>query len=961
MKKNQMMCSAARHLTRGRMAAEHPACRSHEEATMLNTRVRRLPVLLVTVLALMAVLRSEPIWAADACPAGAPTIDPGTQPILDAFKRFINSQWSTQANKAGVDPLTFDSGNQTTGCPSDGGTDCFFDLGLTNCEHTTFYVNVSDLTGLSKVQFNLTEVNFNPQDAAAHASAGPDAGKITDGVFAPEGTSWNDSRYSVVLPTNDLRNALVIDLAAVVPVCGGQGPSSCSKPPTVQADNNDKYQLDYSSDGTNWTTLGQFPTSSSSGLRTRSLSSKDFSARYLRVWAASGDGKYAVSELKLWNTAGQPVSLGKSAVGPRPYQIDDGVFAPNGTSWNDTQYAVVLPIEGPGHALVIDLGAAMSLCGNGFDCLSEPTIQADHNDVYQLDYSVDGVNWITYGQFPTVSNGGLQTRTFQCNTRPDLSQPCSATNHGPNFTARYVRVWAVSGDGEYSVAELKLYNTSSVLVSTGQLTSGPEPLVTNDEFAPEGTAYNDTRYATILPICASSGSNSNSNSTCPAAGAQSAAVMIDLGTSFSFSQLKLQADQNDTYQIDASADGVSWTPLATAPPVSGHGLTSRTITSVSNNPVRYLRVYATAGDGAYAVSELQPYAAVNSACGYASGANAGQSFSCSYDGQFGVGVTEFPISFTVDQTCAYLRCTNGTSSGNTSSTCVNNANCTAMVSLENTLNDFCSGSCASGMPASVLTYGNMPPGFPVATLSDLSCTKSLGSLGAAVQGVVESVVSKTVNGLFNGFLTPPEQVPSTVKNSNYVNVAIESAKGLDPAPPIVCEAEPGSTPPPNTVLKGSASRIGSAGDSGSVRLSGRFKAAESIDLSRVSLRIDELLDEIGGVGEIVRNVSGASLFPVDLQPRAGSTPTAAIYETASGVRPVIRAEVKSRDAATGLMEFSIQVDRAALPTEPSSCAGDGPASARLATTFELGTGVQTLASVHAVQDWRCGDTQLTTP
>ena len=930
---------------------------------MLDGRVRQFSVLLVIVLALIALPRSRPIWAADACPAGAPTSDPGTQPIFDAFKSFINSQWATQAKKAGADPLALNSGNQTAACPSDGDTDCL-SVGLTECEHTDFFVNFSNLIGLSNIQFGLIEViGFNPKDVAAHASAGPDAGKITDGVFALEGTTWNDSRYSVVLPTNDPRHALVIDLGAVVTVCGGQGPSSCSKPQTIQADNNDKYQLDYSSDGTNWTTFGQFPTSSSGGLRTRTLSSKDFSARYVRVWAASGDGKYAVSELKLWSTAGQPVSLGKSAVGPRPYQIADGVVAPNGTSWNDTQYAVVLPIEGPGHALVIDLGAAMSICGNGFDCLSEPVIQADHNDVYQLDYSLDGVSWVTYGKFPTVSSSGLQTRTFQCNTRPDPSQPCSATNHGPNFTARYVRVWAVSGDGDYSVSELQLYNTSSVLVSTGKLTSGPEPLATNDEFAPEGTDFNDTRYATILPICASSGSNSNSNSTCPAAAAQSAAVMIDLGASFSISQLKLQADQNDTYQIDASADGASWTSLATAPPVSGHGLTSRTIASLSSNPVRYLRVYATAGDGNYSVSELQAFtAAANTACAYASGANAGQSFSCSYDGQFEVAAANIPVSFTVVQTCASLRCTDlFGATGSTSSTCVNNANCTATVILENTSSNFCSGSCASGTPASVLTYGNMPTGYPGVTLSNLSCDKSLGSLASAVEGVVTTTVSREVNGLFNGFLTPPTQVPSTVKNGQYVNVAIESAKGLNPAPPIVCEAEPGSTPPTNTALQGKASRVGNAGNSGSVTLSGRFTAQSAIDLSRASLRIDELLDEFHGVGELVRNGAGRPLFPMSLRPRAGSTTTAAIYQTASGVLPTVRAEVKTRDASKGVMEFSIRVDRAALPTEPSGCAGTGPGFAQLATTFRLGTDAQTLATVHVVQDWQCGDTTLTTP
>ena len=628
---------------------------------MLATRLGRFLVLLVSLLALVAVLRPQPIWAAATCSGAAS--DPGTQPIFSAFTAYLNSQWAKAATTSTppLDPFAVDSGDQGAACPSDGDSTCAFDTGLPDCEHTTFFVNFSELKGLSNLRFGGIQVlGFNSKDVAAHASAGPDAGKITDGVFAPEGTEWNDARYSVVLPsTNDPRQALVIDLGAAVTVCGGGGPSSCSNKPTIQADNNDKYQLDYSSDGTIWTTFGQFPTVSSSDLRTRTLAGKDFTARYVRVWAASGDGKYGVSELKLWNTAGQPVSLGKSAVGPRPYQIADGVFAPNGTSWNNTQYAVVLPTEGPGHALVIDLGAAMSICGNGFDCLSEPSIQADDNDVYQLDYSLDGVSWVKYGQFPTVSNGGLQTRTFQCNTRPDLSQPCSATNHGPNFTARYVRVWAVSGDGEYSVSELQLYNTSSVIVSQNKLTSGPEPLVTNGEFAPEGTEWNDTRYADILPICASSGSNSNPNSTCPAAAAQSAAVIIDLGTSFSISQLKLQADQNDTYQIDASADGASWIALGTAPVVSGHGLTTRTITPLSSNPVRYLRVYATAGDGSYSVSALQAFTATaNTACAYASGANAGQSFSCTYDGQFGAfPATNLSVSFTVVQTCAYLRCT----------------------------------------------------------------------------------------------------------------------------------------------------------------------------------------------------------------------------------------------------------------------------------------------------------------
>lgn len=72
-------------------------------------------------------------------------------------------------------------------------------------------------------------------------------------------------------------------------------------------------------------------------------------------------------------------------------------------------------------------------------------------------------------------------------------------------------------------------------------------------------------------------------------------------------------------------------------------------------------------------------------------------------------------------------------------------------------------------------------------------------------------------------------------------------------------------------------------------------------------------------------------------------------------------EVKTRDASKGVMEFSIRVDRAALPTEPSSCAASGAAAVQLATAFRLGSDAETLATVHSVQDWRCGDTSLKTP
>src|SRR5262249_41356566 len=157
--------------------------------------------------------------------------------------------------------------------------------------------------------------------------------------------------------------------------------------------------------------------------------------------------------------------------------------------------------------------------------------------------------WTEYGQFLTTSGSGLQTRGIpSCGQQGGPSQ-CDQNGHNPNFTARYVRVWAVSGDGSYSVSELQLWNTSSQWVSLGKPTYGPEPPITNGEFANAGTSWNDTGYATILPSCGSTG---NTLSKCVTSSAKSAAATVDLGGIFPVSQLTIQADQDDTYQVDSS-------------------------------------------------------------------------------------------------------------------------------------------------------------------------------------------------------------------------------------------------------------------------------------------------------------------------------------------------------------------------------------------------------------------------
>src|SRR5262249_14179082 len=377
---------------------------------------------------------------------------------------------------------------------------------------------------------------------------------------------------------NDPRSALVIDLGTPVTVCGDPR-NGCHSGPVIQADNDDIYQLDYlSNDGVTWFTVGQFPKCCDSGLRTRALTAsgvayKNFTAQSVRVYAFSGGAHFYVSELQLWGTSGSnPISVGKHAVGPRPYVITDGVFCPN-CSASDSNVAVILNhLTGPSPALVVDLrdsqGNPRIICGYGPLCGttgSTPLIEADDDATYVFDYSTDGKNWTTYpGHFGPCCSPGEQKRTLSCSVFPDTPEPCTSTNHGSNFTASFVRVYAFKGGNTFAVSELQFWDTTGKLISVNAPTYGPEPLITNGEFAPEGTTTSDSTYANyafILPPCAANkgggGNGTPTSSTCPTASAQTPAFLIDLSAQFPISSVVMQADAAHAFTVESSMDGQS--------------------------------------------------------------------------------------------------------------------------------------------------------------------------------------------------------------------------------------------------------------------------------------------------------------------------------------------------------------------------------------------------------------------
>ena len=82
---------------------------------------------------------------------------------------------------------------------------------------------------------------------------------------------------------------------------------------------------------------------------------------------SDGGSNWSVSELQLWDTSKNLISVGKPAVGPLPYQIMDGKVAPS-EQWDaaDANYSVVLPHKtGSATALMVDLGRVVILEEHG--------------------------------------------------------------------------------------------------------------------------------------------------------------------------------------------------------------------------------------------------------------------------------------------------------------------------------------------------------------------------------------------------------------------------------------------------------------------------------------------------------------------------------------------------------------------------------------------------------------------
>lgn len=244
--------------------------------------------------------------------------------------------------------------------------------------------------------------------------------------------------------------------------------------------------------------------------------------------------------------------------------VTDGLVFLEGMPW-DTRPSLELDDEST--VASVDIGSIYEL--------GSMNIFADCNDTYRVESSTDGVSWITLWDVPTSC--GFRTRTTV------FAQPVKA---------RHLRLFATGGDTLYSVVELQAFCADQgfnlvqgKLVTLAGGTDGTAESLTDGLTMAEGVEWN------VRPSLEFSDT--------------SATATVDLQAVQSIANLRLQADCNDSYRVEGSEDGVSWTALWDI----GHhptycGFRARSTVLSPPASARYLRVSATGGDGLYSVSEL---------------------------------------------------------------------------------------------------------------------------------------------------------------------------------------------------------------------------------------------------------------------------------------------------------------------------------------------------------------------
>jgi hypothetical protein len=448
----------------------------------------------------------------------------------------------------------------------------------------------------------------------------PDPSSLLDSVFRPEGTYWQSGTiwWNEAYP-DSTGNAILIDLQGSYAIAGI----------TIQADNNDMYQVEARANAGPWMPVCSIGTFAGSGIRTRPVVwlISPVLADTIRIRAIVGDTYCGISEIQVWGTLpgapinaafGKPVTLvgtfGEIGTGaenpsnlsgadvyplPAASTLVDNVFRPVTAQWQNGSiwWNARVPAS-QANQVLIDL--------QGFHRVLGITAQADNNDTFRVEGRDDLGAWIALCDVPIWPGKGVQTRPMV-----------------PVVVATAVdalRITYTSGDYYTSLSEIKAWALPPA--ASGNLALGKPVTLTgtfgvigadNPQSWPDAGTYPLARAASLtdgLFIPERTQWQDGSvwwNERNP--GSQANAILLDLQGSYRLAAMIVQCDNDDAFRVEGRVGQSGWVTLCEVPIVeTSWGTTTREpLPVLFPGAVSELRITCTSGDLYDSVTEIQAF------------------------------------------------------------------------------------------------------------------------------------------------------------------------------------------------------------------------------------------------------------------------------------------------------------------------------------------------------------------
>lgn len=280
--------------------------------------------------------------------------------------------------------------------------------------------------------------------------------------------------------------------------------------------------------------------------------------------------------------------------------IVDGKFALETEIWNGERCVYW---EDEETFFVLDLGAEFLVV--------DALLQVDDDDIYTLEYSTDGLNFLPWYVFYTgYGETGMGLDTMSTNPQNPDFVPVPEKDR---VQARYLRISASSGDRQYSLAELQVYGyaltgpeveqsrilTPAGIQGFGDFSRDPAMIIDGHTPAQGGVFDDDTNlYWEDLETY----------------------FVVDLGQVYEVTAIQIQVRVGGHYRIDHSLDDREYISLVDfTGPVGDLTSGMDTLHTLPSHPeygidldffpaeARYLKIYAVEGTGPFAISEIQVY------------------------------------------------------------------------------------------------------------------------------------------------------------------------------------------------------------------------------------------------------------------------------------------------------------------------------------------------------------------